>query len=452
MKYIPHTEMDIKEMLEEIGVNSIDQLFEDIPQDIQKESKLNLEPGVDDIEIEKELKELANKSNTDSYISFLGGGVYTHYIHPAVSYLIERGEFLTSYTPYQPELSQGTLQAIFEFQTVVSELFNMDIANASLYDGASATAEAALMSLRINEKREKIVISQGVHPEYIETVATYLRIPKNSIKELIIPVTEQGVTDLNLLEDRLKGGDIATFIVGYPNFFGIIEPLKLIREITKKYGTLLVTVTQEMLSLGVLEPPGSFDADIAVGEGQSLCNLPSLGGPGVGLFATKDEYKRQIPGRLVGETVDREGKRAFVLTLATREQHIRRAKATSNICTNQNLMALSFLIQLSLLGKRGFKKLAELCLKRSYYLREKLKSLKKFSLKFSGSHFNEFVISSPYRGGEEVIKFLKKEKILVGPDLGRWYPEFNDCFLVAINEFHSKKMIDYFLELLRNLE
>jgi glycine dehydrogenase subunit 1 len=436
MRYLPHTPQDIKEMLQKIGVEKIEELFSSIPEELKLKRELNLPPALDEITLIKHLEGLSDKNIASKYSLFLGGGAYNHHVMPLVMNLALRSEFLTAYTPYQPEVSQGTLQVIFEFQTLIAELFDMDIANASMYDGASAAAEAALMAQRITKKRQ-ILCSESVHPEYREVISCYLQ---GGAGEVMTVPQNQGITDLSSLEKAITK-DVAAVVVQYPNFFGIIEDLAKLSEICHKRETLLISVTTEPVALGVLKAPGTLGADIAVGEGQALGLPMNFGGPGIGLFTSKQNFIRQIPGRLVGETFDQNKKKGYVLTLATREQHIRRSRATSNICTNQALCALMVTIHLCALGRQGFKKLARVCLSRTEYLKRQIADLPGYKIPFNGPTFNEFVVQSTKQEVKKLFSSLEKEKILVGPSLENWY-DYKDSFLVAVTEKTSKEEMD----------
>ena len=336
-------------MLERIGVAHIDELFASIPETHRWNGALDLEPALDEPRLMQHLSALANASEGARMLSFLGGGMYRHHVPPAVDQLLQRSEFYTAYTPYQAELSQGTLQAIFEFQTIVCELFGTDVANASMYDGASGAAEAVLMARRI-KRRPHIVLSSALHPEYTETIRTYVRGLDDEGMLSLAPIAADGRTDWQAAKE-LMSDQTAAMLVGYPNFFGCVEDLDAAREAADTHGALLITATAEPYALSVLRAPGACGADICVGEGQALAVPPQYGGPGVGLFGASQAFVRQMPGRLVGRTVDADGQPGFVLTLSTREQHIRREKATSNICTNHGLIALAMAMRTALLGR-----------------------------------------------------------------------------------------------------
>ncbi|MDP3276671.1 MAG: aminomethyl-transferring glycine dehydrogenase subunit GcvPA [Deltaproteobacteria bacterium] len=442
MRYIPHTQAEIREMLEVIGVASVDALFDVVPEKGRLRRELAIESAMDEVTLSSHLETLANKNDATRALSFLGAGIYDHHVPAMVDQMLTRGEWLTAYTPYQPEVSQGTLQAIFEFQTIVSELLGLPIANASMYDGASALAEAALMARRLT-KKNTVVASRAVHPEYREVVQTYLA-GIDSAKYVEIPYGPDGLTDQAALAEALAAGDVACVLVGYPNIFGQVEDLRAISEKAHQHEALCVSATPETQALSILESPGALGVDIAVGEGQPLGIPPQLGGPGCGLFACRNtrEMLQNIPGRLCGETVDAENKRGFVLTLSTREQHIRRDKATSNICTNHGLMALSITIRMCLLGKQGYVELGKLCLSKSEYLKAKLKAAG-FSLLFDGPTFNEFAVRRRAGGkAAPALAALAARGILGGVDLGRFYPEHDDCMLIAVTEKHTREDLD----------
>lgn len=427
-------------MLARIGVPTIDALFETIPEDRRFKGLLPIEPALDEASLMRHLTELAAKNVGSEMLSFLGGGAYAHHIPPAVDQLLLRSEFYTAYTPYQPELSQGTLQAIFEFQTLVCELFGMEVANASMYDGASAAAEAALMAGRIT-RRTRVVASAGLHPHVLETIRGYVMgLGDGGVLELV-PVDETGRTRADALAAAVDG-TTAAVILGYPNFFGVVEDLRAAKAVCAEKGALLVSVTLEPYALSLVEAPGKLGVDVAVGEGQALAVPPQFGGPGVGLFACKNEHLRQMPGRLCGETVDQEGKRGFVLTLSTREQHIRRERATSNICTNHGLIALAMTIRTAMLGRRGFEEAGRRCLAAAEYLKGRLARVPGVSLPFSGPTFNEFVVRFEDETAASVVGRLEQDGILAGIDLGRFDPARAHELLVAVTELHKREDLD----------
>lgn len=447
MPYFPHTPKEIEEMLNFLGIKNIEELFVDIPKSIREKAGKNfkLPKSLSEIEIYKELEEISNKNIGKDYIFFLGGGAYNHYIPSVVKKIISYPTFYTSYTPYQPEVSQGFLQAMFEYQSLICDLTGMEVANASLYEGGSGVAEASLMSYRINGKRD-ILISQGVHPEYREVLQTYLNGVGLNYKE--IPINEKGETDLNTLKEFLSN-ETSCFILQNPNFFGVIETkLDTISELVHKNNSLLIFVAYP-IALGILKSPGEYNADIVIGEGQCLGSPLNFGGPYLGIFATKREFIRQIPGRLVGETKDLEGKRGFVLTLQTREQHIKRAKATSNICSNEALTALATTVYLSLLGKKGLRKVAELCYDRAHYAKKKLlENIKDLELTYPSYFFNEFVIRLK-KPAKFVFDILKTKKILAGIPLEKFFPERDKELLLSFTEMNSKEEIDYLVNSMR---
>lgn len=435
--YIPNTDAQQKEMLKAIGCSSIDELFSDIPQEVRLEKPLNLPEPMAEIELVRHMENLASKnSHGGQYACFLGAGVYDHYIPAVVEHIISRSEFYTAYTPYQPEISQGTLQAIYEYQTMICELTGMEVANASMYDGATALAEAALMACQAT-RRDRILIAQSVNPEYREVLRTYVRYQEKEIVELNFD--SSGTVDLNRLEEAITD-DTAAVIVQSPNFFGIIENLKAIGELAHNNKALFIVCT-DPISLGLLQPPGKLGADIVVGEGQSLGNSMSFGGPYLGFFAATAKLMRRMPGRVVGETVDREGKRGFVLTLQTREQHIRREKATSNICTNQALNALAATVYLSLLGKRGIREVALQCLHKARYLYDKLLDTGYFTPVFSGPFFKEFAVKSTVPVSL-LNERLLKSGIIGGYDLEKAYPDLKNGWLLAVTEKRTREEMD----------
>ncbi len=442
MPYIPHTEKDIKDILKAVGVSSVEDLLKTLPGALRVKGPLNLPKGLSEQELAWVLKGLSLRNSTvEDYASFLGAGAYNHYIPSTVQNLVSRSEFSTSYTPYQPEISQGTLQAIFEYQTLVCQLTSMDVSNASLYDGASAAAEAVLMARRITG-RDKVLLSGALHPEYRDTVKTYLRGAGDNVHDLLF-CTEAGTTLPGAIDGLAEGA--ACLVVQHPNFFGALEDIEALAEVLHKKKGLLIVVVTEPVSLGLLNPPGKAGCDIAVGENQSFGNPLNFGGPYLGFMAIKNEYLRQMPGRVVGQTVDRNGKRAFCLTLATREQHIRREKATSNICTNHGLCALAASVHMVSLGKAGLKTLAHLNLSKAEYLKEKLLSVKGVSAAFSSVNFNEFTVRLE-TDPKPILKKLLKRGIIGGLSLKRFYPGLDRHLLVCATEMNSKDEIDLFKE------
>jgi len=448
MRYLPHTQAEIEEMLRTIGRASLDELFETVPPAARFQGELSVAPSLAEPRLMAHLRALADKNSGARALSFLGAGMYSHHIPPAVDQLLLRSEFYTAYTPYQPEVSQGTLQVIWEFQTIVSELFGLPLANASLYDGASAAAEAALMACRLT-KRSRVVVSGCVHPDYRATVRTYLS-GRDAGSYVEVPVGDDGRANVELLAEA--AGDAAAILVGYPSFYGPLADLREIAALAHDRGALLVAVNAEPYALAIAESPGALGADIAVGEGQPIASPPNLGGPGVGLFACRDDraFLQQMPGRIAGETVDVRGQRGYVLTLSTREQHIRRERATSNICTNQGLVALALTIRMSLLGKRGFVEVAEHCLAKARYLRSAILALPGYAAGFADApFFNEFAVK--VRGGDaaEVALRLEAEGIVAGYDLGQVDSALRDRLLIAVTENHTREDLD---RLVRALE
>jgi len=435
MRYLPHTAAEVAEMLQAIGRNSLDELFATIPADSRFKGRFQLPEPLTEWELNASLAALArNMASADRNRVFIGAGSYQHYSPEIVRYLINRSEFSTAYTPYQPEISQGTLQGIFEYQTLVARLLGLEVANASLYDGASALAEALLMAIRIT-KRPRVLMSSRIHPLYRKVVDTYLR--PTGFEVATIPGQADGRTDLSGLEDLET---VAAIAVQSPNFLGVIEDLTAIGRKTEDSRTLFVCCFTEPLAYGLLKSPGLCGADIACGEGQSFGIPPSFGGPGLGMFACKAQYVRSMPGRLVGQTTDSEGRRGFVLTLATREQHIRREKATSNICSNQGLCALTAAIYLAALGGTGLRELAQLNFDQSEYLKRELKK-GGCVLPYDGPTFNEFVVRFP-PGFAQTWKRLASQGILAGLALAPYDPAQKDDYLLCVTETVSKNDLD----------
>lgn len=443
MRYIPHTEQDIAAILAALGHRSVDDLFAHLPQNLRAQAAINLPAGASETAVRARLTSLAQANCVGpEVVSFLGAGAYPHFTPAVVDHIIQRAEFATAYTPYQPEVSQGTLQAIFEFQSLVATLFGLDVANASMYDGASATAEAVLMAKRILPQRPTVLIARALHPQYRQVIHTYLHgVPDVQIVE--IPWGPDGRLDVVALERQLSSA-VACVIVGYPNVFGIVEDVSTLSETTHRAGALLVTATTEAVALGLLKAPGEVGADIAVAEGQSFGIPISYGGPGVGLFACRDRFVRNMPGRLVGATVDHEGRRGFVLTLATREQHIRRERATSNICTNQGLVALAATVFLCLMGRQGLRALAERNVKKSHYARDLLLQGGTAHQQFTAPFFNEFVLQ--VNNARAVWQRVRERDLIAGIVLEDWYPELKDCLLLCVTETHTRSEIERLAE------
>ena len=441
-RYIPNASEDVREMLEVIGVDSIERLFETIPDDVKLTALLNIPGPWSEIESRRWFRGLAAKNTSAvDHVSFLGGGAYLHYQPACIDQLLLRGEFLTSYTPYQPEVSQGTLQTIFEYQTHQCLLTGLDVANASLYDGSTALCEAVLLAERVVRNRAKVVIAKSVHPQYTETVRTYIQNLGYEIVE--VGWTSDGRVDIAALHQACTS-DVFAVAVQSPNFLGVIEDYDAIREIADATGAVKIAVITEATSLGILTPPGAHGFDIAVGEGQAWGIPTQFGGPYVGFMVVKDALKRYMPGRLVGETVDVDGRRAYVLTLATREQHIRRGKATSNICTNEALIALGANMYLSLMGKEGLREVGQQCVQKTAYLRQKLNGVGSVTLPFPGPVYNEFVVRTPFPAAG-ILADLEHEKILGGIPLGQFYDGHDNDFLVAVTELHTREQLDHFV-------
>jgi glycine dehydrogenase subunit 1 len=439
MSYIPHTDQDRRDMLAAIGVDRIEKLYEDVPARVRF-PELDLPDASNEMDIVREMEALAS-SNVDSrdYACFLGAGAYDHYIPSVVDHILRRSEFYTAYTPYQPEISQGTLQTVFEYQSLICQLTGMDVANASLYDGATALAEAVSMALSHHHgKREKVVLSPAIHPHFRETVRTYMR-GEN------VTLHDEGTLDVDL--DALTAAvddETALVAVQYPDVFGRIMDFKALGDRAHEVGALFCVVVNPM-ALGMLKPPSEFGADVVVGEGQPLGVPMSFGGPYLGIFATRDAYVRKMPGRLVGETTDSRGQRGFVLTLTPREQHIRREKATSNICTNQGLIALAATVYLTVMGKQGLRQAAELSYHKAHYAAGEINKLEGFEVWNSGPYFNEFVVKVP-KPVADLNQALLARKIIGGLDLGPWYPSMDGHMLLAVTERITRTQIDSLVE------
>ncbi|AKI97207.1 aminomethyl-transferring glycine dehydrogenase subunit GcvPA [Kosmotoga pacifica] len=437
--YIPHTESEINKMLEFIGVKNIGELFNDVPHVFDFE--LKLPDSTDEFSVMRELKTLAHENlNLNEVAVFRGAGIYYHYIPSVINALASRGEFLTAYTPYQPEVSQGTLQALFEFQTMISELTGLEVANSSMYDGATAVAEAALMAVRVNG-RNKILIARSLHPEYRVVTKTYCH-SQNIIVEEIEYSKDKGQVEPEHLKNRLDD-DVSAVIIGYPNYFGIVEDLQKIKALLDEK-TLLVVVANP-IALSIFEAPGILGADIVVGEGQPLGNHPSLGGPGLGFFATREKYVRKMPGRIIGEAKDVDGKTGYVMVLQTREQHIRRKKATSNICSNHAHNAVIAAIYMSLMGKEGLKEVALRSYDKAHYLFSQLSNMEGVKPLFSGPFFHEFVVSVEGLTVGELNNELLKHKILGPMELEKDFPELGNSALFCTTEAVRNEDIEFLL-------
>ena len=437
MKYLPLSSKDRAEMLDKIGVETIDDLFASIPEHLRLTKELNVPEAHCEMDILDSFNRMANE-NTSFQHSFIGAGAYAHFIPTIIDHLTLRQEFFTAYTPYQPEVSQGTLQALFEFQTMMTDLTGMEVSNASVYDGATAAAEAILMASRIQKKRNRVLVSGALHPHYLDVIHTYTDRLDIDV-QILEPAGNQ--TDLKKLEDALDK-DVIAVVSGYPNFFGEIEPLETIAELAHQHKALCISVTQEAVSLALLKSPGACGVDIAVGEAQSLGVPLQFGGPYCGFFTCLDKFKRQMPGKICGQTVDSDGKRAFVLTLSAREQHIRRAKATSNICTNQGLMALRVTIFMATLGKNGMRELAQQNLSKAEYLKKKLGSIAGVSISQAPT-FNEFVVDLPLPA-DKVVEKLENAGIQPGLMLNHFFDGRSQQLLVNVTEMHRKEALDLF--------
>lgn len=434
-------------MLKGLGLNSAEELFDSIPAELRLREPLRTPAAISEIELLAGFEALAERNTAARRPSFLGAGAYSHYSPTIIDHLISRSEFFTSYTPYQPEISQGTLQAIFEFQTLVCQLTGMDVANASMYDGSTALAEAVLMAERIT-RRKKVITSAAVHAEYLEVADTYVQHYGIELERIDYdPQTGLVSTEgLKALDET-----VAALVVQSPNFFGCIEDLCELSERAHSVGALLIVAVTEAMSFGILRSPGACGADIAVAEGQSFGIPVSFGGPFVGLFATRDKYARQLPGRLVGEAYDKEGRRGFVLTLATREQHIRREKATSNICTNEGLIALAATIYIETMGRRGIQEVAGQCAQKAAYAARRITELDGFSLPFNAPRFNEFVVRAPGDAQGLLSRLASEKNITGGLALSRYYQDRPNDFLICVTETNSRPEIDALVAGLREL-
>ncbi|EIT84507.1 glycine dehydrogenase subunit 1 [Fictibacillus macauensis ZFHKF-1] len=443
-RYLPMTDQDKKEMMEAVGITSTEELFQDIPKNVRFQGDLKIEEALSEPELIAYMSGLASKNhNTKEYASFLGAGVYDHYTSSIVNHVLLRSEFYTAYTPYQPEISQGELQAIFEFQTMICELTGMDVANSSMYDGGTALAEAALLSCG-QTKRKKILVSKSVHPESRAVLETYANGQRLDVVEI---ETKEGITDLEALQSAMDD-ETACVLVQYPNFFGQVEPLKEIEAIVHAHKAMFV-VSSNPLSLGALTPPGKFGADIVVGDAQVFGIAQGFGGPHCGYFAVTKKLMRKVPGRLVGQTVDENGKRGFVLTLQAREQHIRRDKATSNICSNQALNALAASVAMTALGKQGIAEVAHQNIQKSHYAKQAFQA-KGLTVPFTAPFFNEFVVKLNV-SVKEANERLRSHGIIGGYDLGRDYPALANHMLVAVTEMRTKEQIDQLATVLEGL-
>lgn len=443
-RYLPLTEQDRTDMLNVIGASSVEELFRDIPQSIRFSGELPVSPRLDEYALTRHMNALAGKNaDMNRFTSFLGAGIYDHFIPSVVDHLISRSEFYTAYTPYQPEISQGELQAIFEFQSYICELTGLAVANASMYDGATAFAEAGSLAASAT-RRKRLVVSRAVHPEARQVLAAYAHGLNLEIIEIGL---KDGLTDLEALKQAVDD-QTAGVMLQNPNFLGLVEDVRSAADLAHTAGGLMI-VSSNPISLGLLEAPGKLGADIVIGDAQPLGISPSLGGPTCGFFAVSEAQMRRIPGRIVGQTTDRNGKRGFVLTLQAREQHIRREKASSNICSNQALLALAASVYLSTMGKQGMAEVAELNLQKSHYAMQQLTAIQGIAAAHTGPFFNEFAVKLP-EGTEmgSLQQHLLKHGILGGYHLGESYPEYSGCMLIAITEKRTKTEIDYFADVL----
>lgn len=445
-RYLPVTAEDRRNMFAILGISHIDELFSDIPESVRLTKDLNIPAAQSEPEVIRTLAQLAGQNaNAQEYACFLGAGTYDHYIPSVVNHVISRSEFYTAYTPYQPEISQGELQAIFEFQTMICELTGMDLANASMYDGATSLAEAAKMAAG-KTRKNKIVVSRAVHPEYRAVLASYCHGQNLEVVEVGVA---NGVTDLAALAEAADG-DTAAVLVQYPNFFGSIEDLKAIEKIAHSHKGLFI-VCANPLALGLLQPPGAFGADAVVGDAQPFGMPMNFGGPHCGYFAVTKDLMRQIPGRIVGQTKDDKGRRGFVLTLQAREQHIRREKAISNICSNQALNALSAAVAMTAIGKQGVQEMATLNLKKAHYAKQEIGKVAGYEVVFTSPTFNEFVIKTPVAVGE-LNRTLLQNKMIGGYDLSRTYPELQNHMLIAVTELRTKEEMDRLVKGLEGIQ
>jgi glycine dehydrogenase subunit 1 len=437
--YFYNTPEDQQAMLAAIGAASITELFRSIPESMQLSRPLNLPPALTEIELTQHLSALAAKNDhAGNKVCFLGGGSYDHFIPAVIDALAGRGEFYTSYTPYQPEVSQGNLQATFEYQTLICQLTGMDVSNASLYDGGSATVEAALLAISVTRRPKKVVTLGSVHPEYRQILATYFTAMEAELVTVACPAGAANLEDVAAAIDD----QTAAVLVQHPNFFGCLEEVEKLAKLAHDKGALLI-VACDPISLGLLKRPGDLGADVVVAEGQSLGSPMAYGGPYLGIMACREQFVRRMPGRIAGQTVDRRGKRCWVLTLQTREQHIRREKATSNICTNQGLFALRAAIYLSVLGPQGLRETAENCLRKAHYAAEAITADERFRLAFAQPYFKEFVVRDSKGDVKELLHDAYDAGLLAGVPLGQWYPELSDCFLVTVTEKRTQPEIDH---------
>ena len=438
MPYLYNRPDDQREMLAAIGAASLDELFDSVPRDLQLSRPLDLPPGLSEMELEQHMTRLAGQNrHAGQLVCFLGGGSYDHFVPAVVHAISSRSEFYTSYTPYQAEASQGNLQVVFEYQSLITRLTGMEVSNASMYDGGSATAEAVLMAISTTRRHGNVVVPHSLHPEYRATIATYLENLDIEVRSLETPTGVLGIEQVAQAVDD----HTAAVVLQHPNFFGCLEDTRTVARIAHDAGALLVSVF-DPISLGLLTRPSDDGANIAVAEGQSLGTPMTYGGPYLGIMACDKKLVRRMPGRIAGQTVDRRGKRCFVLTLQTREQHIRREKATSNVCTNQGLFALRATVTLAQLGPQGLRETANLCLQKAHYACRQLCRNPRFSQAFDQPTFKEFVIRDSENRVDELLQAATDSGYLAGIPLGPWYPELADCFLVAVTEKRTREEID----------
>lgn len=452
MAYLFNTPDDQKQMLRAIGAASIEALFAGVPKELRLNRPLAIPAPMSEFELTRHITGLAQRNHgTTEMVCFLGGGAYDHFIPAAVDALASRGEFFTSYTPYQPEVSQGNLQVIFEYETMICDLTGMDVSNASLYDGASACVEAVLLGLSISPTRRKVIVFESLHPEYRQALGTYLRFLDAEMVTLPVSKGEadSGCLDGDALRTHLDSS-VACVVLSQPNFFGVVEDLAPAASLAKEHGAIVIGVV-DLLSLGILAEPGQWGADVVVGEGQSLGVPLQFGGPYLGIMACREELVRRMPGRIAGQTTDRSGQRCWVLTLQTREQHIRRDKATSNICTNQGLLALRATIYLSLLGPLGLRETAAQCAWKTAYLRDALEDHPRWEVAMAAPSWREVVLRDKSNEVEASIQYARHHGVLAGLPLGTWYPKRNDCLQVAVTEKRTRSEIDRLVELLTHV-
>ena len=444
MPYIFNTPQDQAEMLESIGVDSIDALFDCIPDNMQLGRALDIPDALGELELTQQLAEMSNLNiSTSNGTCFLGAASYDHFVPAAVDTIASRGEFYTSYTPYQPEVSQGNLQAMFEYQSLICQLTGMDVSNASLYDGGTAAAEGLLMAMSVTKRHGKVIALDSVHPDYRQILSTYF----DSIgTDLVTVKSPTGTADLDAVTTALDE-DTAAILIQHPNFFGNLEDVQQITEAAHQVGALVVCCF-DPISLGLLKRPGDLGVDIAVAEGQSLGTPMLYGGPYLGIMACREEFVRRLPGRIAGQTVDRNGRRCWVLTLQTREQHIRREKATSNICTNQGLFALRAAVYLSLMGPTGMQDVATLCQQKATYAANQIAALDRFDLAFEQPFFKEFVVRDKQNDIAGLLQHCSDSSVLAGIPLNNWFSEFEDCMLISVTEKRTKDEIDRLVNLL----